>query len=215
VRSRHVPRHLVAARILRVTVAQMIMLAFRTRAQGIENVPATGGVILAGNHVSYADPVLIWCRAPRLVRFMGKSELWDSALLGFACDQVLAFPIRRGAADREAILAASGFLRSGEIVGMFPEGARQHDGLGEAHSGVAFLAVREGVPIVPVGIAGTDLIRPPGSRMIRFPRVAISFGAPLHPDGYTQGGRRERVDAMTADLMTRIAEELERAKEAR
>jgi 1-acyl-sn-glycerol-3-phosphate acyltransferase len=215
VKRRHVPRRFLLGRFLRVTVAKLILGAFRTRVSGLENVPASGGAILAGNHVSYADPVLLWCRSPRPVRFMGKAELWDGAFLGWACDHVWAFPIRRGVADREALAAAAGFLREGDIVGMFPEGRRHREGEGDAHGGAAFLAIREGVPIVPVGVAGTDLIRPAGSRMLHFPRVAISFGAPLHPDGYTEGGRRERVDAMTSALMARIAEELARAKEVR
>jgi 1-acyl-sn-glycerol-3-phosphate acyltransferase len=185
---------------------------FRTRVVGRENLPATGGVILAGNHISYADPMLLWCRSPRPVHFMAKVELWDSGFVGWCLDTFWAFPIHRGASDRTALAQASGYLKSGDAVGIFPEGTRNFEGNAEAQGGAAFLAMRNEVPIVPVGLSGTALIRPPGAKGIHFPKVVISIGKAIDPAAY-QGGRKERVEAITAEIMRRIGEEVAHARE--
>lgn len=201
------------ARFLRVTVAKLLVLLFRVRAIGLENLP-DGGAILAGNHQSYADPVLLWCKTPRPAHFMAKAELWEVPIVGWVVARVWAFPVRRGAADREAIRTAVELVQEGELVGVFPEGTRhQAEGLGEAHGGAAFVAMRSGAPIVPVGIAGTDRIMPEGKRFIRFPRVTMSFGAPLYPSHYDHLGRKDRVTMMTGEIMRRIAAQIETAKE--
>lgn len=209
------PKRWLFARFLNVTVARMLLALFRVRALHRDRVPSTGA-ILAGNHVSYGDPVLLWCIAPRRVRFMAKSELWRSALLGWACEHVGAFPVRRGESDRQAISAATNFLKSGELVGIFPEGTRVREGESAAHGGVAFIAMRAGVPVVPVGIVGTDRIKPKGSFLLRFPRVTFVFGEPVSPSDFDSlPGRKERIEAMTAEVMRRIDAALAEAEEAR
>ena len=177
----------------------------------MENIP-TSGAVISGNHVSNLDPMLLWCRSPRPVRMMGKAELWDYAFVAWALPRIWGFPVRRGEADRQAIQLATEFLKQGDIVGIFPEGTRNREGEGKAHGGAAFIAMRAGVPIVPLGIAGTEGFKREGSRMIRFPRVTMSFGKPLHPDEF-EGTRRERVAAFTDELMRRISEELDKARE--
>lgn len=199
--------------VLRLPLRILMPVAFRMRALGVENVPE-GGAIVAANHVSYADPVVLWTASPRPCRFMAKEELFEKGFMAWFAPRAGAFPVRRGVADREAIATASATLAAGDLVGMFPEGTRIREGeTGEAHGGVAFIAIRTGAPVVPVGISGTDKIRPPGSRFVHLPRITVSFGVPIDPAEFT-GGRRERVDAMTARIMERIAEELRRAKEA-
>lgn len=207
------PRTFRFARFLRVSAGKVLLAAYRVTLLGRENMPSSGGVLLAGNHISYGDPVLLWCRVPRPTHFMAKSELWESRVLAWGLDHVWAFPVNRGQADREAIGRASAYLEAGEPVGIFPEGTRNLEGTAEAQGGAAFLALRAGVPIVPVGIAGTDRIRPAGTRIPRFPKVVISFGTPIDPSSFTEGGRKEKVDAITAEIMRRIAEELARARE--
>lgn len=211
-RTPHPPRSFWFAHFVRATVGALLAALFRTKVVGRENLPASGGVVLAGNHISYADPVLLWIRSPRPVHFMAKSELWESTFFGTGLDYFWAFPVNRGEADRAAITQASDYLKAGEPVGIFPEGTRNFDGSAEAQGGAAFLALRNGVPIVPVGIAGTDRIKPKGSRAVHFPKVVISFGEPVLPESF-EGGRKERVDAITARVMLRIAEEVERARE--
>lgn len=209
--------HFPLARFLQATLAPLLRALFRMRVLGRENLPAEGPAILAGNHVSYADPILLWCAAaPRPVHFMAKAELWGNPALGWLMDRLRMFPVRRDVADRNAIAMAAKHLEAGELVGMFPEGTRIRDAAAEssAHGGVAFLALRARVPVVPVGIAGTDRIRPEGMRLMRFPRVTYRFGPPIRPEDMPGEGRRGRVDAFTAELMRRIGEARAEAGEA-
>lgn len=204
------------ARFLRATLGKVLLAIYRTRIEGLENIPA-GGALLAGNHVSYLDPALLWCASPRPVHFVAKAELWQVGWLGWALDHLWALPVERGSADRAMISNATALLAGGELVGMFPEGTRGHSGsdeLGEAHQGVSFIALRASVPVVPVGIAGTERALPRGAKVPRFPRVTIRFGAPLVPASF-EGGRKERMESLTADLMARIAHERDMARGAR
>lgn len=204
------------AYLVRNTIGWLISRAFRVRFIGLENLPATGA-ILAGNHISYLDPVILWCNTPRATHFMTKLELWSTRWLGWLLDKFWAFPVNRQGADREAITTATRLLEHGEWVGIFPEGHRRRDGsdeLGEAQGGVAFIALRAGVPVVPVGIAGTEEAWPPGQKFPRFVRVVMSYGEPVCPEQF-EGGRKERMEAMTAEVMRRIIEERDKARAAR
>lgn len=203
-------------RFLHRTVGATALALYRTRLLGTEHVPA-GGVILAGNHISYLDPVLLWSGSPRRAHFVGKAELWEIRPLGWLLDRVWVFPVRRGTADREMIATASDLLARGEVLGMFPEGTRSRSGdadtLGEFQGGVAFLAIRSGVPVVPVGIAGTEKAWPKGQLLPRFPRVTVVFGEPVSPESF-EGSRKERTENMTVELARRIAAALEEARRA-
>jgi 1-acyl-sn-glycerol-3-phosphate acyltransferase len=207
------PRSFWFAHVVRATLGALLVALFRVSLPGADRIPR-GGVILAGNHLSYADPILLWCRSPRPVHFMARSDLWEHTVLGWGLDHFWAFPVHRGAADREALQQASGFLRAGEPVGIFPEGTRKFHGDADAQGGAAFLAIRNDVPVVPIGIAGTDRIKPPGAKMLRFPKVVMAVGEPILPDAFPEGGRKERVEALTAAIMARIAEQTRRAQEA-
>lgn len=199
---------------VRATAARVLLGLYRTSSGGWENVPP-GGAILAGNHVSYLDPALLWSATPRPVHFVAKEELWRVGWLGWLLDRFWAIPVRRGSADREMIATGSALLSGGELLGMFPEGTRKRDAssddLGPAHGGVAFLALRAGVPVVPVGIAGTDRALPAGARLPRFPRVAIVVGEPVCPDRF-EGDRKQRMEAMTEAIMAGIASAREKAR---
>lgn len=202
-------------RFVRGTLGRVIPLLFRTRVVGVEHVPS-GGAVLAGNHVSYMDPVLLWCVSPRPVHFMAKRELWESRLLGWLLDRFWAFPVTRGEPDRSAIVRATEALKAGDLVGVFPEGTRasaDEATLGEAHGGAAFFALRAGVPIVPMAFVGTEKVWPRGQRFPKLRRVTISFGRPIVPEDVDPSlGRKERVELLTGMLMGRIAEELEVAR---
>lgn len=193
------------ATFLRATVGRLILALYRTRFEGTEKLPA-GGAIIAGNHVSYLDPVLLWCGTPRPTHFMAKKELWEIGWLGWALDHFWAFPVDRFGADREAITTATRLLESGQWVGIFPEGTRHRETpgeLGEAQGGVSFISIRSGAPIVPVGIVGTDKAWPPGKRLPRLVRVRVKFCDPVCPEDFA-GTRKEKVAAMTAEVMRRI-----------
>ena len=200
------------AKVIRPIAWPVFMAAFRVRVVGRENVPETGGAILAGNHVSYMDPVLLWEFAPRRVHFMAKSELFKG-LIGWILQEAYAFPVVRGSADRTAITTATKLLEDGELVGVFPEGTRSQDGeAGEAHGGVSFIVMRAGAPVVPVAFIGTDRVLPRGQKFVRPARVTIKFGEPIDTASFTEGSRKERMDALTRTIMKRIGEELEAAR---
>lgn len=205
-------KRFVLARILRVTVAKFLLLLFSTKVTGAENIPA-GGAMLAGNHVSYMDPVLLWCAAPRPVHFMAKSELWESPLIRWGLPRLWGFPVNRGEPDRTAINTATELLKAGELVGVFPEGSRAADGaaeLGQAHGGAAFIALRAGAPVVPVAFAGTENVWPRGQRLPRLRKTYIRIGEPVLPgEILPDAGRKERVEALTTRVMQRIGEELD------
>lgn len=203
------------ARAVRATAGRAVVRLFSTRIVGWERVPS-GGCVLAGNHVSYLDPVLLWSALPRPVHFVAKAELWEVPLLGWALDHFWAIPVHRGSADKRMIETASSLLERGEIVGMFPEGTRQADPgadpMMSAHGGAAFLALRCGVPVVPIGIAGTERAWPKGARLPRVVPVAAWIGEPVRPEAFT-GTRKERVGAMTAAIMERIRAARSKASE--
>jgi 1-acyl-sn-glycerol-3-phosphate acyltransferase len=188
---------------------------FRTRVDGAEHIPA-GGAIIAGNHVSYLDPILMWCASPRPVHFMAKRELWDSRFIAWALPRLWGFPVNRGEPDRAAITTATELLKAGELVGVFPEGGRAEEGaeaLREAQGGAAFIALRAGVPIVPVAFAGTEKAWPKGAKRPRLVRTYIRIGIPVDTGSILpDGGRKERVTAVTAVVMERITAELEAAR---
>ena len=153
-----------------------------------------GGYILAGNHVSYLDPMLLWSGTlhPRPTSSRSRSS---STPRSWAGDSVAlwSFPITRASADREAIQRATDLLKRGEPCRHLPRGhpssdpAQRTDEPAEAHAGVAFIAMRAGVPVVPVGIAGTERALPPGAKFPRFPRVTIRYGEPVSPRGLRRG----------------------------
>jgi 1-acyl-sn-glycerol-3-phosphate acyltransferase len=179
---------------------------FRLRVHGRENVPATGGYVLACNHLSNFDPwplgMPLWPQ--RWLRFMAKSELywWPATLV---LNGAGAFKVRRGTGDREAMATAERLAREGNVVVMFPEGTRRRKGLvkrreARAHSGAARIALEAGVPLVPAAVAGTD-------RLLRLGPIEVVFGTPLEIDDLRASDdiRRASQEA-TERLMARIAE---------
>ncbi|MDI6692926.1 MAG: lysophospholipid acyltransferase family protein [Anaerosomatales bacterium] len=201
-------------RVLRFIGRPLVRTAFRVHDFRRENVPRWGGAVLAGNHRSYMDPVILWCIAPRHVHFMAKKELFHG-LLGWALPRLWAFPVDRSGADRAALTKAAELLADGELVGIFPEGTRQDsDELGSARGGVAFVALRSNVPIVPIGIVGTGHVWPRGQRLPKLRRVTVVYGEPIAVHEFPkEGSRREQVDALTGLIMERIAACVDRAKE--
>ena len=202
--------------LLRATLGKLVLCVFRTRLEGAEHIPE-GGALLAGNHVSYLDPVLLWCASPRKVHFMAKRELFEGRVLAWLLPRLWSFPVTRGEPDRAAIVTATELLRSGELVGVFPEGSRREvdsdEALGRAHGGAAFIALRAGTPIVPVAFSGTERAMPRGARFPRFVRTRITVGESIDPRAVRpEAGRKERVEAVTALMMDAIARLLESAE---
>ena len=146
--------------------------------KGRDRIPASGGVIVASNHVSFWDPPLVGAAIPRETFFLAKEELFSTPVLGWMIRSVNAIPIRRGVADLSGIARAIEVLKRGKALLMFPEGSRVRDGeLHPPRPGVGMMAVHADVPIVPCFISGSHQ---PRRWMIRRTRVRIWFGPAQH-----------------------------------
>lgn len=163
--------------VLRFLFRLLFLTVFRWKVEGKENIPTHGGAIIAPNHISLWDPPLMGAALSRRIHFMAKEELFSYPVFRWIITQLKAFPVKRGAADRNAIRTAVTLLEQGELVGLFPEGTRGKNGvLGPAEPGVLMIAVKANVPIIPVAIIGTDKV---GRFPILFPRFIVRFGKPL------------------------------------
>ncbi len=151
---------------------------FSAKAYNVENVPLNGPAIIAANHMSNWDPMLISCFVMRPVGYMAKEELFKVPLLGQALKSFHSFPVKRGASDFAAIKVALNKLREGECMGMFPEGHRSKDGkLQKAATGVALIAAKSKAPVIPTAIINTDKIFKVGSFL---PKLEVIYGEPLY-----------------------------------
>ena len=179
-------------------------------ASGAENVPAKGGCILASNHLSWADPPAVRIGISRPCWFMANDFLFRIPVLGWVIRFFNAFPVRRGVLDREAIRQADKLLQEGEAVVIFPEGGTTITGrLVPFEGGPAMLALRNNVPVVPVGLAGTDKVLPREPSLPRWARggTTVVYGRPIHPDDIDPSlPRRERMDLLTERLYWAVHE---------
>ena len=176
---------------------------FRFRVVGKQNLPAKEAYILAPVHRSYLDTPVGGMVTARRQRFLGKESLWRNRAAGRFLTIVGGFPVERGTADRAALRACQEVLERGEPMVMFPEGTRQHGPVVDPdlmHAGPAFVAARAGVPIVPLGIAGTDHAMPGGSMLIRPVRVVMVVGEPIRPPEVDGRIPRRMVDELTERL---------------
>jgi 1-acyl-sn-glycerol-3-phosphate acyltransferase len=182
--------------------------------EGLDLLPDRPGVILASNHLSFADPVLLALVVHRAigrrVRHMAKSEAVAVPVFGRLLLDYGGFAVRRGRPDREAYRMANEVLAGGDWLGLAPEGTRSRTGaLGEPKPGVALLAFRSGAEVVPVALWGTEKLWPVGKLLPRPGTVVhIRFGAPYRmtavaPDA--TAGRHAALEAASEDLMGRIA----------
>jgi 1-acyl-sn-glycerol-3-phosphate acyltransferase len=176
---------------------------FRLEAQGVENLPAQGGFVLAANHASNFDPwplgLPLWPK--RQLYFMAKVELFNP-LLGPILRAAGAFPVRRGEHDVQAIETAVRLCRQGEIVAMFPEGTRRSKGLikkfePRPRTGAARIALLAGVPLLPAAIKGTE-------RLTSLPKLKVAYGPPVPLADLAGRSAREAAQVATERLMERI-----------
>jgi 1-acyl-sn-glycerol-3-phosphate acyltransferase len=147
---------------------------------GHENVPEKGAVLITPNHLSFLDPPLVGCALRRPGWFMAKGELFDIPGLRWLIRGMHAYPVKRGVPDRASLKRTLAYLKSGEIVCVFPEGTRSVNGeLGPVEIGVGMLALKSGAIVVPVGIRGTDRMLPRDAKRLYRAKIRIRFGAPL------------------------------------
>lgn len=167
---------------------------FRVEVEGRERVPHEGPFILAPVHRSNLDTPIVAAVTRRPLRFMGKDSLWRAnAAFAWVLSALGGFPVHRDSADREALRRCEAVLRAGQPLVLFPEGSRQHGPLvTPVKDGPAFLALRTGVPIVPVGIGGSELAQPKGRRLVRPVKVHVVVGQPLVPEARGEGRATSR-----------------------
>ena len=192
-----------------VLLGPVLHLLFRPKVTGLEHIPREGGAIIAANHVSFLDPLLLPLVVPhRRVMFLTKVKYIDKPILRWFLTGAGVIPVATGdpRAVGESVAAAVEVVRSGRLVGIFPEGTRSPDGrLHRGKTGVARVAFESGAPVIPVGIIGTDLAFPRGARLPRPRSVRILFGAPItlaNPDGKVRSASLSR--AATDQVMTAI-----------
>lgn len=152
-------------------------LIFRLKVFGKENIPKRGGFILASNHASFLDPIVLGVASPRKLNFMAKNDLFRNPLLSRLISNVGAFPVKRHSADLSALKEAIKRVKSGNALVLFPAGTRQVEGLAdEVEPGIGFLAAKLNVPVIPAFIIGTDKAFPKNAKFIRPHKVCVYFG---------------------------------------
>ncbi len=165
----------------RLIITILCLIAFRLRVEGREHEPRHGPFIAAVNHTSAADPLLAAVSLRRRAHYMAKADVLTIPVLGAWLASLGTFPIRRGEPDRKALRRTFQILEQGGVLVMWPEGTRSRDGrLQPAEPGAAHIALRMGVPVLPVAIVGSYRVLPKGARWPKFVAVTVRFGPPLH-----------------------------------
>jgi 1-acyl-sn-glycerol-3-phosphate acyltransferase len=202
--------------LLRPPVWGLARLLFRIRFIGVEHVPRAGAVVLAPNHVSYMDPVLMTIPLHRPLHFMTLEQFFRVPGLGGLIRWLGAFPVREDEIDRAAIRTAMRILRDGDALVIFPEGGRSRDGrLRPFRPGAFRLALQADAPVVPVTIAGAHAAWPAKRRLPRPGRITITYHAPLgRKDLPGDPDRATQAELMAALARQRIESSLAYDREA-
>ena len=202
-------------RTLRGVVIGVGRTYFRASVTGAEHVPKTGAFILSPIHRSYLDTPVVALVTRRRLRYMGKESMWKNKFGAWFFTGGGGFPVKRGTVDREALRACQLVLERGEPLVLFPEGTRGTGPVASGfHDGAAYLSLKTGAPIVPVGLGGTEAAMRKGSNMVYPVKMTIVVGEPLYPAAPTEGGRvsRRAVRELTAQLTERVQELFDEAQ---
>ena len=174
----------------------VLLLLRRWEVRGLSNLPEQGGLVIVSNHTSYWDPIVVGCAITRRVNYLAKEELFRIPVFRNIITGMAAFPVKRNQSDRAAIRKALQYLAEGQILGVFPEGSRSASGeLQAAEPGAAMLALKAGVPVLPLGLIGTrGVLR----------KVKVNIGEPFlykTDKKYT----REDMEKLTGMIMEKIS----------
>jgi 1-acyl-sn-glycerol-3-phosphate acyltransferase len=189
---------------VRVLVSLPTLLIYRVRVIGRENVPKSGALVLAPNHLSQLDHFFCGLYLRRKIRFMGKSQLFGPPVLTYVFKHGGVFPVRRGHHDEEAFKTAYTILDQGGMLLVYAEGGRQRSGeLGQARPGIGRIALESGVPIVPVAIHGSARVR--RWKRFNFPKVTVQYGEPVsYP--IENSPSRERQQQVAEEIFAHVRE---------
>jgi 1-acyl-sn-glycerol-3-phosphate acyltransferase len=194
-------------------IARALVVGFgrvwnRMSAEGRERVPEAGAFVLAPVHRSNMDTIYAAVSTHRRIRYMGKDSLWKHGWSAWLLSALGGFPVSRGSLDREALQRAIAVLEAGEPVVVFPEGERKSGPLVQPlFEGAAYLAAKTQVPIVPMGIGGSEDAMPKGSKMIRPSKVHVIIGEPMPPPALRNGRiDREANRAVSEQLHLKLQE---------
>jgi len=193
-------------KFVRALVVGLCVVYTRTTIVGRHNIPREGSFVLAPVHRSNIDTPLAGAVTARRLRFMGKDSLWKVRAIGWVLSALGAFPVTRGTADREALKRCISVLEAGEPLVLFPEGTRQSGPVVQPlFDGAAYVAVKAGVPIVPVGIGGSERVMPKGKKMIYPRKCVLVVGEPIMAVR-DESGRipRSGVKDLTAELSNEL-----------
>ena len=195
--------------LARRTAARLLRMLFRVRVTGLEHLPTTGPVLVAGNHTGFLDGPVVFILLPRPSAFLVKSELYETPfrpVLEFARQ----IPVRRGTPDRTALRRALAVLRSGGVLGVFPEGTRGEGRLESVQHGIGYLALRAGCPVVPVVCVGTAEALPKGRRLPRWRApVTVAFGPAFHVTVDGDPRARSTIAAAAEQVRVRLRDHLD------
>ncbi|WP_426453538.1 lysophospholipid acyltransferase family protein [Paenibacillus sp. S-38] len=180
-------------RFFRSLFRVIFRILFRLRAEGMENIPRSGPVILCANHTSNGDPPLLGCLMERKVHYMAKAELFEVPVLSYILPRIAAFPVKRGGVSKESIRLSLDLLKEGNVLGIFPEGTRSNAG-GMGKKGAASLALKSGATVIPAAIVG-------GYKVFR--PMKVVYGPPVDLSEFAGSGS-EGLEQATEKIMTTI-----------
>ena len=193
--------------LIRSLIKAFCRTYFRLGVYGRENIPQSGAFILAPIHRSNVDTPIVSVVTKRRLRFMGKDSLWKIKPIGAVLSALGGFPVTLGTADLEALKRCLAVLALGEPLVMFPEGTRQSGpNIHPLFDGAAYLSIKSGVPIIPVGFGGTEGVMPKGSKKVLPKKCSVVVGKPIYPPK-SDAGRLPRT--ATADLTTELSDALQ------
>lgn len=196
-------------RVSQVIGRILLWIGFRVRLEGLENIPKEGAYIVVANHSSFLDPFLMAAYIPRIINYLMYAQYYFLPSLHWYCKRTYCLPLKKDGKDISALKNALRLLKSGELVGIFPEGERSLTGeLGPGAPGVALMAIKARVPILPIGLIGTFEAFPRGAK---FPRlrspITIRYGRPFRIEDEIQrpenGKNGEYFQQQATDLIMR------------
>jgi 1-acyl-sn-glycerol-3-phosphate acyltransferase len=194
---------------VRVVLTGFVKVFWRATINGSEHIPATGGFIVAPVHRSNIDTFPMIGMTKRRMSFLGKDSLWKTKFSAWFFDLMGGVPVHRGTADRAALRRCIEVVQRGEGMVLFPEGTRQSGPVvQELFEGAAYVASKCNVPIIPIGIGGSEAAMPKGSKMIRPVKLHYEVGPPIAPPLAEDGGRAPRDELHATTKL--LHEELQR-----